>query len=257
MGFSYRISSFRSYSHDSDLVTILCIGESSTIGYGVRPGMNYPAQLNRLLNGQKEKKRYFVTYDGDMGANSSQIMLRFSKSMEKYKPHKVIAMIGVNNRFNLDKSNMIRFTGERYFPKLYFRFWRFFHRFRVFKLGKILFYRITKYTGEARNPYLLTDLSPDHVELVRKQLQYDLLEMIRICKANNIQIILAGYPMGPHRELHRKLAKENDLLFVDNAGSFEIFKLEGTVTQYLLPDGWHPNGKGYSVVAQNIYNAIK
>ena len=126
MGFSYRISSFHSYAHDPDLVTILCIGESSTIGYGVRPGMNYPAQLNRLLNGQKEKKRYYVTYDGDMGANSSQIMLRFSKSMEKYKPQKVIAMIGVNNRFNLDKSNMIRFTGERYFPKLYFRFWRFF-----------------------------------------------------------------------------------------------------------------------------------
>lgn len=50
-------------------------------------------------------------------------------------------------------------------------------------------------------------------------LKYDLSEMIRICKTNGIEIIISGYPIGPHRELQSELPRKNGLAFVDNAAS--------------------------------------
>lgn len=79
--------------------------------------------------------------------------------------------------------------------------------------------------------------------------------MIEIIQANNVKVIMCSYPVSdvPLYMVHRNVADRYKLYFVDLR---EIFQKIPGRHLYISSDGWHPNEKGYEIIAQKIYNVI-
>ena len=89
-------------------------------------------------------------------------------------------------------------------------------------------------------------------------LEHDLSEMIKIAQKNNIKVIVSGYPRSGRNinKVLRMMAERFDVPFVDNYRIFENFNEEGRLDEYISSDDFHPNDKGYRIVAQNIFYQI-
>jgi lysophospholipase L1-like esterase len=79
--------------------TILCLGDSHTLGYGVQARDSYPAQLERLLN-SKSDKRFSVINKGLLAQNTSQLLAVIDGQLDKYKPDLIILLTGGSNHWN-------------------------------------------------------------------------------------------------------------------------------------------------------------
>ncbi len=88
-------------------------------------------------------------------------------------------------------------------------------------------------------------------------MERDIQEMIRLCKANGIRIILHNYPFEKDQFAPTAvLAEKNGVLFVDNQTVFNTFWKRGEPKdKYFVPDG-HCNDLGYRVMAENLYQKI-
>jgi len=256
MGYGYKIATAPRKEYQEGVFTILCVGESSTIGYGLKPIDNYPNQLEFILNRESKEEKYQVFYDGAMGANSSRMLMLFPEFIEKYRPNLVIFMVGVNNHLDLDKSNNLLFNQNSFISNTYYRVSVFLHKFRLFKLLKFTFYAIINYQAREWTPFDHDAPLPHIEQLFNNILRYDLSEMIKICKFNNIRVLISGYPLAHLREIHMEIAKDEGAPFVDNWDSFKEIKKKGKLSQHLLKDKWHPNQKGYSIIAGNIYESL-
>jgi tetratricopeptide (TPR) repeat protein len=74
---------------------ILCIGESTTAdSLGV---MAYPRQLEKILNARSLGLNFSVINAGVAGLQTDQIITKLSFEIHKYRPHLVVAMMGIND----------------------------------------------------------------------------------------------------------------------------------------------------------------
>jgi len=92
------------------------------------------------------------------------------------------------------------------------------------------------------------------------QLEKNLESAIKVCKKNKIPLLLVGMKVPPNygkkyqkqfNSVFPTLAKRHHLPFIE-------FLLEGVAgnPKLNLPDGIHPNSKGYEIVAKTLFNAI-
>ena len=108
-----------------------------------------------------------------------------------------------------------------------------------------------------RNLYLAYQLSyqmtwDDH----RKNLEL----MVKIANKNKCRIIICNYHIIniSINNFLREFSKERKIYFCDNEKRFKEYEEEtGSIGDLLSEDNWHPNVKGYSIIAQNIYHCIK
>lgn len=97
---------------------------------------------------------------------------------------------------------------------------------------------------------------------IKRWIISDTEKMIKICRDNNIKIILQNYAKNVNRQkeannISYNIAKNNLIPFVDNFGVFLSLKnAKGSIDEYFTPDGGHPNSKGYMIMAENILNKI-
>ena len=77
---------------------ILCVGESTTALGGEYA---YPRQLEKILNSEQNKVKFSVINKGIPSITTDYIASRLEKYLDDYKPHLVVAMIGVNDTPNL------------------------------------------------------------------------------------------------------------------------------------------------------------
>lgn len=251
---------------------IFCVGESSTWGIGASDPLkfNYPRQLQEMLSQKFPGKKVRCYFDQTIGQNTSEILFKLPGYIKEYEPDLVIFMVGANNLWNLDKSNVLLFTKNDFISNATFRALIFLDNFRAWKLFKWIGYstglieeRWDK--GSAISPKLVSpqictvyeeEISRYYnVSMVNKVTEYDLGEMIDICRQNNVGIILCSYagPDAVVRDIKQRLAKKYGLVFVDN---YEIFENLPDKSEYLYKDQWHPNEKGYKLLAENIYQAV-
>ncbi|MDD3089563.1 MAG: tetratricopeptide repeat protein [Candidatus Omnitrophica bacterium] len=73
---------------------ILCIGESTTAMGG---RTSYPAQLEKILNSSRTGAPFRVINNGLIASNSSNIAARLEKDINRYRPHIILSMIGIND----------------------------------------------------------------------------------------------------------------------------------------------------------------
>jgi len=199
------------------------------------------------------------------------------RHIKKYRPKLVIFMAGVNNWWNLDKSNILLFNKDKYLGECFLRISMFMDKFRVIKLFKWLAYSkgLMKAQNQINWPDELTSSSEEKIntrqkmasdlksvleakydfDIFTKVAYYDLYEMIKLCQDRQIKVIVCSYPRGSVNlaSAHRKLAKSLKCHLVDND---EVFKKLKNSDEYFSSDGWHPNDKGYRIVSDNIYNCI-
>ncbi len=107
------------------------------------------------------------------------------------------------------------------------------------------------------NPFIL-----DYIEMLKRQdvdreidnwIKSGIGNIVKICQGEGIKIILQNYPSGDVvNQVIKEVAKEYTLAFVDNEQAFNEL---GRREDYFLPDG-HCNEKGYTIMANNIYNKM-
>lgn len=79
--------------------TVLCVGDSFTMGTGAPPSSSYPAQLEALLN--RGGPRYRVVNVGRGSANTAIARAIFMEQVGRVRPSIVTLMIGPANYWNL------------------------------------------------------------------------------------------------------------------------------------------------------------
>jgi len=289
-GFGYEVRYSHYLKHDlkkdnGSEVKIFCLGESTTWGVGcysdslsfnLRGNLknNYPNQLKRLLEKKFPQKSFSVFFDVTIGQNSSEILRKFPKYIEKYSPDLVIAMVGTNNLWNLKESNIFLLNKDPAVSLVAFRILSFLDHFKTWKLFKLLIFRLViKDKWDSWDYYFPADVNKKE-EYERKLnyfnkraasysgffdqlLLHDLSEIVKIAKANNIKIIISGYPLGALREIHMEVANKFKIPFVNNYYlDFKKLEESNQLSNYLISDNWHPNAKGYGIMADNIFGTI-
>lgn len=106
---------------------ILALGESTTADLQNGQG-SWPEELEITLNKGSEKIKFKVYNEGISSITTSVILSKLKDNLEKYNPHMVIVMMGIN-----DKD-----VAVRYCYALNCRIIQFFKDMRIYKLGKIL-----------------------------------------------------------------------------------------------------------------------
>lgn len=115
-------------------LSILCLGDSFTVGAGASTRNSYPRQLERLLR-ENIGKDIKVINAGRMGNTSSLLLKNFEKDIALYRPKIVIVMIGCNNSWNFEDSSYFKLYKEKVgcFEKID----GILSRLRIYKLIKI------------------------------------------------------------------------------------------------------------------------
>jgi len=93
---------------DSNTITILCLGESTT-------DRQWPPILQKILNKKYKDKKFNVIDEGNAGKNSEYLYYEIiQKKLLQYNPDIVISMIGVNDRLS-DKPYIV--NGKNWYSK--------------------------------------------------------------------------------------------------------------------------------------------
>jgi tetratricopeptide (TPR) repeat protein len=86
---------------DSKSIRILTVGESTTEWGG---GHSYPSRLQVRLAEVFKDQKITVYNEGHSGSNTAEILQRIPMWMQKYRPHLVITMMGVNDPWGIHVS---------------------------------------------------------------------------------------------------------------------------------------------------------
>jgi len=133
----YRTRIKRPYEiRDGKSIRILCVGDSFTFGHGATAGYSYPEQLEKMLNKNNSNPKFIVYNQGICGENSSQLLKRLPKYLEKYEADISIVLTGMSNSWNLLDSNYFLFKDSG-IKTFFYRADAFLSRLRSYKLLKI------------------------------------------------------------------------------------------------------------------------
>ncbi len=109
-----------------DAYRIMCLGESTTALGGED---SYPSQLEEILNQRGEGVKFSVINKGVPGTYTLDIAFALEENIEKYRPHMIITMMGVNDGGDYTISSAGLFaTRVRFFIT----------SFKTYKLAKLL-----------------------------------------------------------------------------------------------------------------------
>jgi len=130
-----------------DVYRILCIGESTTHGFGAT---SYPVLLEEELLERNWGLRFRVVNAGEIAVHTTHLRRRLPALIERYRPQMVIAMVGVNDAFYLEAGEALRLPLDLQLVLL---------RSRVYKLATLLWWESTvEEQGSAR----VTGEDPEH-----------------------------------------------------------------------------------------------
>ncbi|HEW81572.1 MAG TPA: hypothetical protein ENH18_04295 [Nitrospirae bacterium] len=257
---------------------ILCIGDSSTYGLGSTDSekYSYPAQLHTLLNTQSSNNEFEVVNLGVRGINSSQVVNRFKYNILKYNPDMVIVMIGINDGWNLEESNILKYYNERFIKKLLLSLELIVNRLKVYQFMKLVFIPqdldistenledssspseliIAPYNDETRRKgFRFSYRNPMKASAFYHALNDNITSMVKIAESQHIQAVFMTYHAGGYGGVNKiinQIYAQLSVPIVDIGSVFkQAKKLELDVRG---PDKWHPNDLGYSLIAKSIYN---
>ena len=93
-------ASLRHVISDTEKTVILCVGDSVTYGIGAGRGNDYPRQLERRLNADRDGEPFIVVNSGLAGANSAMIRARLPLYLDATAPDIVTLLAGCANATN-------------------------------------------------------------------------------------------------------------------------------------------------------------
>jgi hypothetical protein len=90
--------------------------------------------------------------------------------------------------------------------------------------------------------------------------RFDIQKIIDTSKENDVEIILMTYHINPtYLSItdFEDMAEKNGVYLVRNDLVFEPLIKTGEIKRYVFGnDNWHPNEKGYTLIAENVFELI-
>jgi lysophospholipase L1-like esterase len=258
-------------------VRVVCLGESSTAGLWTKPEDSYPAQLERALREAWPDARIRVVVPPHIGQNTSQIANRLGGYLSRHKPRLVIVMSGYNNEWSLAESHVGRFLSGSRAESLRVRALVALDGLRLFRLGRWTWLKATL-PGDARFLSENRHYAWGAPELARyppaegvyafalrqrpafvKLWHHDVGTIVRQSRGAGARVLLMTYHINPSylppAEM-AALARAEGIPLVRNDETFAPLVLDGSVDRYLFHDAWHPNERGYALIARNAFDQI-
>lgn len=259
------------YSHKDKnyKLKILAVGESTTGGLWIE-NKSYPIQLQELLN-KHYKCNSCVSVDITSlpGANTSSMLYYLPQYLLKTKPDIVLFMVGINDSYfyayNIDTLLLEKlFYKNKYIYQKYKNSIRFLNEIRTLRVIKFIYTYITLSKHELldfavtyenailaqRQKFMKTN-----IDFINIQTKDNIKKMIQITRLNNMKPVLLTYHEKLNNKIFEEISKENKIILIDNMLIFKDKKMSEYVYKQ---DGWHPNEKGYKLIAENVLlNLIK
>lgn len=245
---------------------IYCVGESTTWGVGASDPVSkgYPRRLEKMLNEKYKGMKIQCFFDQTIGQNTSEILAKLPRHIKKYQPQLVVFLVGVNNWWNMERSNILLFHENASVSQWTLKVLIFLDQFRIWKLFKNMVFPLGSskerwdffYPREKKAQNELGKEKWDSAPIFDELAGHDIGEMVKMCEANHIKAIMCTYPVAARdlRRIQKETAEKHNIPLVDHYAVFQELKNQRA---YLSPaDYWHPNDAGYEVMAENIYNCI-
>lgn len=113
---------------DDSTTRVLCVGESTTALGGAD---SYPRQLERILNSWGGGRRFTVINAGVPGITTDVVLARLPDLIDRYRPHLVVSMMGVNDSLMFLDNRLPPFTAWRVRKLLHFFYIRLREKFEA------------------------------------------------------------------------------------------------------------------------------
>ncbi len=255
---------------DRGAYRILCIGDSSTFGYGSRDLQqeSYPAQLEKILR-QNNQQPVQVINCGLPGINSSQALSIFKSRAGKIKPDLVLVCVGVNDPWNLISSRVL----ERYeAPAMKRIFLKGIYYFQQLKLFRFIYLNWISFQKNREEKEPVPDFNEKTVEKNQKLMPdsskfekaleanwtNNYLEFLKVSEEHHCRVFFLEYHnegwMKPVSKIHSIYSK----LDLPRIPLFALFqRLDENSIPVRGEDGWHPNSLGYSLMVKAVLKALK
>lgn len=261
LGFFYTVKTDLGKIKNEKTFNIICIGDSFTFGWGVNTVDSYPKQLERTLNGRNPNRNFKVFNLAVPGSNSSQHLLFFKRILNRYqRPDLVIILTGANNSWNFADSDIIKFIKNDPVEFMKARLDIFFSGLKVYRMTKLILLNLKGRTPESGlDPFKqIPKYEKINTDILKRMLEYDLIQIINLAKSNNIKLILLNYPRGDlyGDNVTEKTALKFGIPFVDNYSAFNERLKQTNFKELFLYDNSHPSEKGCGIIAEGVYKAI-
>ncbi len=170
----------------SGRLRVLCLGESTTAS-------GYPALLQQSLERALGKDSVVVINAGWRGVRAETIKRRVPRFLQKYQPDVVVTMIGINDE-------IIERKGNRWYTNS-----------AVGDSIRDMGGMNEHSTGTASEERVAASM-PDYAQPYR--------EIVAALEKDGVAVLAAQYPMRPVSDLAALLARNPDVVYVDNEASF-------------------------------------
>lgn len=268
------------FKSSEEKTVVLCLGESSTAGLYVKRKDSYPAQLKVMLKRQYPSRDIEVIVPPHVGQNTSQVANRIQHYINVYRPDLIVVMAGYNNEWSLAESHIGKFlnlnSAQIWKVKLLIKL----NELRLFKLSRFIYLKYIKKEKSAHvNGLEATEYMWGGPELVRwpplkwvypfarkhreafiKLWRYDIKKIIFAAKEKKVSVILMTYHINPtylFRDEFFKMANQEKVPLAVNDIIFATLRKKRILRHFLTEDNWHPNSKGYRLIAENVFETIK
>ncbi len=253
---------------------VLALGDSCTFGKAVEDDQTWPAQLESLLRSAPDAPRsVLVGNTGVNGYSGNDYLSVFTEHGPQIKPQIVVIGYNINDFPNVVKqTDEAIFQGRRSLRSMISYRWR-------EELGKLASFRwlrsryydfnrerdfarmeaLAKTTGEHART------SPDQMQREEERLR-QLIDVARSVGAHVVlflfpyesQVYLDDFVRGPVDAIEQ-LARDVGIEYVD---VLEAFRVEARASDppeqlFNIGDRYHPNGRGYAIVAREIERRIR
>ena len=255
---------------DPNAYRILCIGDSSTFGFGTDdPGReSYPARLKQILQ-QSNEKAVQVFNCALPGINSSQALRIFKKEIQRLQPHLVLICAGVNDPWNLIASRVLEFYEGPLAKKILLRSVYYLQQLKLFRFLYLNWVNLRSREPQkepvpdfdkntvGKNQILMSDPVRFEEALI-KNWENNFMEFFNISRERGCLVFFLEYHnegwMAPVKIIHSLYSK----LALPVIPLFDIFQdLDKKSVPVRANDAWHPNAKGYSIMAREVLKTLR
>lgn len=253
---------------------ILALGDSCTFGKGVEDDQTWPAQLEGLLRAAPEAPRsVMVGNSGVNGYSGGDYLSVFVEHGPQIKPQIVVIGYNINDFPNVVKqTDEAVFQGQRSLRAMVSHQWR-------EELGKLASFRwlrsryydfnrerdFARMESLARTTGEHATTSPERMKREEERLR-QLINVARSMGAHVVlflfpyesQVYLEDFVRGPVEAIEQ-LAREVGIEYVDVLGAFRAQARASDPPEelFIRGDRYHPNGRGYAIVASELERRIR
>lgn len=252
---------------DEKTFRIICLGDSTTFGYGVSDKDTYPARLEEMLLAKARNRRFEVINAGIPGHTSRDGLIFLEKSLLNYYPDLIIVSLGLNDANGMpghsDPKYSRTFLEEREYQVALKKYED--NLSQIISLARRSHAKVLFLTPPAASFFPFPDISRfcNKMKEVAGKNGVGIIDFKPIFEEKEKK---EGLILVQEREKQKVLFKGKLLkeVFYSDEKNFQYISPEiyqyldsHDINQMLLIDGPHPNELGCQLIAKEIYQYLR